>query len=83
MKTAVFRPSVKVGDCATLAGAGLQLGGSKNLLHNHKERQTPGFPKPVARFGGAELYVFKELEVFYQSICWKQADRSISELRGA
>lgn len=81
MMAQIYRPNVKIGDCTTLSEAGLALGGSKNMLDNHKRYGTEGFPKPVAKFGPAELYVMSEMEAFYNSVLWRQADRSIKELR--
>lgn len=79
--SAVHRPSVKVGSCTTLSEAGVDLGGSKHLLHNHSS--SPDFPKIVAQFGHVKLYVKDELSAFYQSVLWRQSDRSYNELTGS
>lgn len=79
----IHRPGVTVGACTTLSEAGLRLGGSKNLLDNHKRSGTAGFPKPVAKFGAAELYVMSEMEAFHKTVLWRQADRSYNELTGS
>ena len=78
----VYRSQVPIGDCTTLTDAGPRLGGSKNLLHNHKGYGTAGFPRPVAKVGAYTLYSFTELEAFYNSVLWRQADRNINELTG-
>ncbi len=78
----IYRPSVPVGACTTLFEKSIELGGSAVMLRHHKRRKTAGFPSPVARFGAAILYVDAELDAFYKSIQWKQADRSIKELTG-
>lgn len=78
----ISRPSVKVGACITLTEMSLKLGGSAIMLQNHRTRGTVGFPKEVARFGNALLYVEEELDAFYNSVQWRQTNRSIQELRG-
>lgn len=78
----IYRPDVKVGSCITLEEMSVKLGGSPKLLHRHRERGTNGFPDQVARFGNAHLFVEKELEAFYQSVQWRQANRSVKELTG-
>lgn len=77
----VFRPNILVGACTTLHNASRQLGGGKNLLYLHRNKNQKIFPKPVARIGGRELFVFSELEAYYRSFLWQQADKSINELR--
>lgn len=77
----VFRPSIPIGYCTTLHNASVQLGGGKNLFYYHRSRSEGDFPKPVAMIGGRELFVFSELEAYYQSFLWSQADKSINELR--
>ncbi|OPZ61771.1 MAG: hypothetical protein BWY85_02302 [Firmicutes bacterium ADurb.Bin506] len=78
----IYRPDVKVGSCITLEEMSLKLGGSPRLLLRHRSRGTDGFPKQVARFGNAHLYVEKELDAFYTSVQWRQANRSVKELTG-
>lgn len=78
----VYRKGVPVDACCTLSYAGKRLGGGKNLLHHHKERSTDGFPRPVAKCGAYTLYVFAELEAFYNSVLWRQGDKHIKELQG-
>ena len=76
----IYRRGVPVDACSTLIEAGKRLGGGKNLLHNHKDRRADGFPNPVAKFGPCTLYVFAELEAFYNSVLWRQGDKAIKEL---
>lgn len=78
----IYRPSVPVGSCTTLSEKSIELGGTARMLHMHRHRRTDGFPKPVAHIGGALLFVDAELDAFYQSVMWRQADRAISELTG-
>lgn len=78
----IHRPTVRVGSCITLAEKSVELGGGPDLLRMHKLKGTEGFPKPVARFGNAILYVDAELDAFYTSVQWRQANRSVKELTG-
>lgn len=78
----IYRPAVKVGNCITLEEMSVKLGGSKAMLARHKHRASQGFPKPVAQFGPVTLYVESELDAFYLSIQWRQANRSVKELEG-
>ena len=78
----VFRPGVSVGACTTLIDKSRELGGNDRLLDKHMRAGTIGFPKPVAQFGRTMIFVDKELDAFYQSVMWRQADRSIAELTG-
>jgi hypothetical protein len=78
----VFRPSVPVGSCTTLSEKSVELGGTSRMLHQHRQRGADGFPKPVAHIGGVLLFVDAELDAFYQSVIWRQADRAINELTG-
>jgi hypothetical protein len=78
----IYRPDVKVGACITLEEKSRKLGGSPSMLTAHRVRGTDGFPKPVAKFGNAHLYVEKELDAFYTSVQWRQANRSVRELTG-
>lgn len=77
----VFRPSIPIGYCTTLHHANQSLGGGRNLLYYHRTKNPRDFPRPVAKIGGREIFVYKELEAYYQSFKWTQADKSINELR--
>lgn len=78
----IYRPKVSVGACTTLAEKSVALGGQPDLLRNHKKRSTVGFPKVVARFGNAELYVEAELDAFYKSVMWRQSDAALARHAG-
>jgi hypothetical protein len=78
----IYRPSVPVGECTTLVEASEKMKCSSTMLIQHRRRGTEGFPNPVARFGRSILYVESELEAFYKTMCWRQADKSIQELIG-
>lgn len=78
----IHRSHIRVGDCTTLEDKSLDLGGSKSMLSSHKNRGTVGFPQPVARFGPITIYVDAELDAFYQSVQWRQTNRSVAELTG-
>lgn len=78
----IYRPKVAVGACTTMCDKSIELGGSSKLLQRHKNRGTVGFPKPVAHFGTTILYVEAELDAFYQSVMWRQADASIAKHAG-
>lgn len=71
----IHRGKVSVGSCTTLAEKSVALGGKIDMLRWHKNNGTAGFPKIVARFGNAELYVERELDAFYKSVMWRQADK--------
>lgn len=78
----IYRSNVRVGACITLKEKSVKLGGSGMLLQAHRMRGTEGFPQAVARFGNALLFVETELDAFYESVQWRQANRSIKELTG-
>lgn len=78
----IYRPLVKVGSCITLTEMSIKLGGTKDMLRKHEIKGAKGFPKTVARFGNAHLYVEAELDAFYKSMLWRQGDRSYAELTG-
>lgn len=77
----IYRSTIKIGSCTTLRQASFDLGGGKNLMYYHREMNPESFPKMVAEIGGVQLYVFEELRAHYKSFLWKQADKSINELR--
>ncbi len=74
----IYRPDVKVGSCITLAEMSIELGGTASMLRMHQK--SSNFPKMVAVFGHAHLYVKTELDAFYKTVLWRQADRSVKEL---
>lgn len=78
----IYRPKVSVGACTTLAEKSVALGGKHDLLRWHKNNETAGFPRPVARFGNAILYVEAELDAFYKSVMWRQSDAALDRLTG-
>lgn len=78
----IYRPRVKVGSCITLMEKSKEISGYPDILRHHERRETEGFPQKVARFGNAILYVEAELDAFYQSVLWRQGNRSITELTG-
>lgn len=78
----IYRPKVSVGACTTLAEKSVELGGHPDLLRNHARKQTAGFPKKVARFGNAILYVDAELDAFYKSVMWRQTDAALDRHAG-
>ena len=78
----VYRPGVTAGACTTMIDKSRELGGNDRLLDKHMRAGTHGFPKPVAKFGRTLIFVDKELDAFYKSVMWRQADKSINELTG-
>mgnify|MGYP003334942067 CR=1 FL=1 len=78
----VYRSGIPVDHCTTLKDASNLLGCTNNMLYNHKMRGTLGFPQPVARIGGIELYVISELKAFYHSVLWRKSNKYINHLTG-
>ena len=78
----IYRGKVSVAACTTLTEKSVALGGKPDLLRNHERRGTKGFPKPVARFGNAILYVDAELDAFYKSVMWRHSDAALQRYAG-
>lgn len=76
----VYRHGIHIDACTTIAEKSTALGGCPDLLRAHRRRATVGFPRAVARVGNATLYVDAELDAFYKSVMWRQADRALAEL---
>lgn len=78
----IYRHGVRIDACTTITEKSTALGGCPDLLRAHRRRGTVGFPSAVARVGNSTLYVDAELDAFYKSVVWRQADRSLAERLG-
>ena len=75
----IYRKGIAVERLATLADISRYLGMDSSSLKSAKHRGSMTV-KPVAKFGHLELYIIEEVEAWYQSRSWANADRESERL---